>query len=994
MKTLQTLRRTCSKLVVTGAALALPWLATTAQAQSTLANGLVAQWGFDGNFLDGVKNFHGEGRGTTPPVFEAGKAGFGQAVKLDGGNQFVEITGGNENELEFPGGSMSIAAWFKVGTFDTEWQALIAKGEGNNYRIARRGTTGAIAYAGGVGEPGQAAPDVNDGAWHHVVAVSDHTAGTYLYIDGVLVEENTTPPVLASNAQNLMIGENPDARNREWEGSIDDVGIWNRVLTEAEVKEIWNNGTGKALINILPAKTEILGTGAASLLGRDLTDPENNGVDALGAGADPAANGWNWASISSSHEPDFEGGENSFNIFDNKVGGGNDKWCCDDPTEENPVWVAVEFAQPVSLSRFTVTSGNDSPDRDPTDWAIQGSNDGNTWEDVYRFKGTPALWTARNQVIKFTLPVAAKPFKHLRYICWATPGTLHQLNEVEFFSGTVGYISGVNGGLKTFSFFANDLGSSIIDPATATLTLDGAAAPLVATDTATGASFVHTYAAPLIPGSTHTYKIAVKDTSGATINSDGSFTLGLPVFPTANLPALPVTKSQWNIRHIFGAGTITDFATSFAAITNVGKADFAGVSVDGNTQVINYPAGGGFFGNGLPYPDEVTGDGAWTGEDFVQFSVGHIEIPEAGEYTFGVHSDDGFAFRIRGGEAIKVSGNGSLDPVDPEAVLHPANTGDSNTRAVFKLKKGVYRVEFFWWERGGGDNGEFYAAKGNWTNDADTSNWMLVGDTIVSQTFQKLGVDENGWTVIASDAGGDPLNTLADATADLTATGGGSKKYDTLNVGDPDSNAGVAAWPKDVAGVAEDDFAAKATAMLVVPVTGTYEIGFTGDDGGWMKITGATFTEIVQNATGLSVIEGTDTVSCDCLTGSSMTTVKVNLTAGKYPIEVGFFERGGGAFFRAFGAQFGSPQLPTLAKNGAGSFQTPEAIHLTTKPVGVIEENVTISIARSASGATITYTGTLQSASSPLGPWTDVAGATSPYATTTTAAQAYFRSRN
>lgn len=176
---------------------------------------------------------------------------------------------------------------------------------------------------------------------------------------------------------------------------------------------------------------EILGVGADFLLGGDLTDPENDGIDALGMATDPS---WNWKSISASHEPDFEGGENAFNIFDNKVGGGNDKWCCDDPTPGNPVWVAVEFHQAYRITHFTVTSGNDTPSRDPTDWAIQGSNDGVTWTDIYRFYDTVTPWgDTRNLVVKFTLPVASSPYSWIRYICYDTPGTLHQINEIEYF---------------------------------------------------------------------------------------------------------------------------------------------------------------------------------------------------------------------------------------------------------------------------------------------------------------------------------------------------------------------------------------------------------------------------------------------------------------------------------------------------------------------------------------------------------------------------------
>lgn len=52
-----------------------------------------------------------------------------------------------------------------------------------------------------------------------------------------------------------------------------------------------------------------------------------------------------------------------------------------------------------------------------------------------------------------------------------------------------------------------------------------------------------------------------------------------------------------------------------------------------------------------------------------------------------------------------------------------------------------------------------------------------------------------------------------------------------------------------------------------------------------------------------------------------------------------------------------------------------------------------LKVAKTADGASITYTGTLQSAPSVKGPYTDVAGATSPYAAKATAAAAFFRAR-
>ena len=53
----------------------------------------------------------------------------------------------------------------------------------------------------------------------------------------------------------------------------------------------------------------------------------------------------------------------------------------------------------------------------------------------------------------------------------------------------------------------------------------------------------------------------------------------------------------------------------------------------------------------------------------------------------------------------------------------------------------------------------------------------------------------------------------------------------------------------------------------------------------------------------------------------------------------------------------------------------------------------TLTWARTATGFTITYTGTLQSVTNIPGTWQDVAGATSPYTVTPSGAQAYFRSK-
>ena len=56
----------------------------------------------------------------------------------------------------------------------------------------------------------------------------------------------------------------------------------------------------------------------------------------------------------------------------------NTKWLTFEPTG----WVTVELAEPTVVDHYALTSANDHPGRDPQDWTLQGSTDGQTWTDL------------------------------------------------------------------------------------------------------------------------------------------------------------------------------------------------------------------------------------------------------------------------------------------------------------------------------------------------------------------------------------------------------------------------------------------------------------------------------------------------------------------------------------------------------------------------------------------------------------------------------------
>lgn len=188
----------------------------------------------------------------------------------------------------------------------------------------------------------------------------------------------------------------------------------------------------------------VLGTGSGSLVGGDLTDPENDG-------AGDANTNYN-ATFFSDREPGFGGGEFAFNVFDNTVGGGNAKWCCGD-TAGPTIVGAMNFTaitEPIQLTSFTLTSGNDSTGRDPVDWEIQGSNDtttglDGTWTTIFDHpdSGTSDWNGTRNEVILYSPDegdtfLSTEGFTAFRLVTDATQGggqsgAWFQLNEIEFF---------------------------------------------------------------------------------------------------------------------------------------------------------------------------------------------------------------------------------------------------------------------------------------------------------------------------------------------------------------------------------------------------------------------------------------------------------------------------------------------------------------------------------------------------------------------------------
>ncbi|MDO9574347.1 MAG: LamG domain-containing protein, partial [Candidatus Contubernalis sp.] len=75
--------------------------------------------------------------------------------------------------------------------------------------------------------------------WHHVVGVFNGT-NALIYIDGILENSVSAPNPIQGWDGRFLIGQNNEA-NIWFKGTIDEVHIYNRALTAAEVLAISNS---------------------------------------------------------------------------------------------------------------------------------------------------------------------------------------------------------------------------------------------------------------------------------------------------------------------------------------------------------------------------------------------------------------------------------------------------------------------------------------------------------------------------------------------------------------------------------------------------------------------------------------------------------------------------------------------------------------------------------------------------------------------------------
>ena len=210
----------------------------------TPTNGLVAFYPFDGNGNDAS----GNGRNLT--IIDCGFTNGirGQALNFAQGSSRADwLPSGGPNYTN----TFSFSVWFKPDTITRdypEWMYLVGGsslytnatlrlGVGSNNRQINFMSGGAAVANYGFWSTNMNVIRTN--AWNHIVVTAQHGAGASLYFNGQLLATDTTNPDYWFDQNNFFFG-NYLSSMYPFAGQMDQIRLYNRALTQAEVLGLYN----------------------------------------------------------------------------------------------------------------------------------------------------------------------------------------------------------------------------------------------------------------------------------------------------------------------------------------------------------------------------------------------------------------------------------------------------------------------------------------------------------------------------------------------------------------------------------------------------------------------------------------------------------------------------------------------------------------------------------------------------------------------------------
>jgi prepilin-type N-terminal cleavage/methylation domain-containing protein len=211
------------------------------------AHGLVGYWSFEEGSGTNVADSSGYlNAGTWSGAgihYATGKAGSYAGQFASSTSDFVNVPDSTSTKVLTS--AVTVLAWINPGTLNSSCtasgNAIAIKGSSSvsfNYGMSLSNTTLCTWYNN---TNGTFAATISSGTWQFVAVTQTTSAAQYFY-NGDLIGQTSNAYVMTNTAQPLRIGSGASsgAADRFFSGLIDDVRVYNRVLSSGEIQALYN----------------------------------------------------------------------------------------------------------------------------------------------------------------------------------------------------------------------------------------------------------------------------------------------------------------------------------------------------------------------------------------------------------------------------------------------------------------------------------------------------------------------------------------------------------------------------------------------------------------------------------------------------------------------------------------------------------------------------------------------------------------------------------
>ncbi len=218
-----------------------------------LNDGLISHWKFNETDGNNTADARGDNNGTLQngASFEPNEGVIGGAVRFDGNSDGVDVPKARNdiNGLD----AFTLSLWIKSDSINTDRGLIFPKnpnGEDEIFslRYDDKGSLGGgnnVIKAGITSTDGmqsyESASNLQTKDWQHLTLTWRNGRGLTLYINGILDQPTFNSPAThgtITGVKELLIGRGSKDQGKSWKGLIDEIRIYNRVLSPTEIMEL------------------------------------------------------------------------------------------------------------------------------------------------------------------------------------------------------------------------------------------------------------------------------------------------------------------------------------------------------------------------------------------------------------------------------------------------------------------------------------------------------------------------------------------------------------------------------------------------------------------------------------------------------------------------------------------------------------------------------------------------------------------------------------